>query len=84
MNSPSTKPRRRRALVVLLSVSAALLLASWLALESSPKPCNVDDFTGCSSLGAVAVLGFLVLLPVSIGLALILALAWVGDLLRRR
>ena len=78
------KPRRSRGLVVLFAVSTALLLVSWLVLDSSPKPCNVDDFTACSSLGEVAVFGFIVLIPVSIGLALILVLAWVGDLLRRR
>ena len=78
------RPGRRRGLVVLFAVAAALLLGSWLVLESESKPCNPDDFTGCSALGEVAVIGFLVLIPITIGLALILMLNWVADLLRRR
>ena len=88
-NSPKVmghnpQPRRRRGLVVAFSISAVLLLGSWVVLESSPKPCNADDFTGCSTLGEVAVVGFLVLIPITIGLALILVLNWVADQLRGR
>jgi hypothetical protein len=79
-----TQPRRRRGLIVLFSFSAALLLGSWLVLDSGPKPCNPDDFTGCSALGEVALWGFFILIPVTIGFALILLLNWVADQFRRR
>lgn len=78
------QPRRRRGLIVVFCVFVALSIADWLIFESSPKPCNVDDFTGCSALGEAAVFGFLFLIPITIGLALILVLVYVGDLLRRR
>jgi len=77
------QPRRRRPLVVLFFISAALVLASWLVLESGPKPCNPDDLTGCSAIGEVALGGFFLSIPLTIGFGLILFLNWVTDLLRR-
>lgn len=77
------QPRGRRVLVVLFCVFVAPSIADWLILERSPKPCNVDDFTACSSLGEAAVFGFLFVIPITLALALILLLLWVGDLLRR-
>ena len=82
MKTPS-RHARYRGLTVLLCAAAALLLGAWLALETGPKPCNVDDFTGCSAVGELAVFAFIFLLPVTAGLALVLGLPWVRDLLRR-
>ena len=76
--------RRRRGVIILFSISAGLLALSWLILDSSPKPCNADDFTGCSALGEIAVVGFIVMIPITIGLALILLLNWLADLIRQR
>jgi hypothetical protein len=78
------QPRGRRGLIVVFCVSLGLSIADWLILESSQKPCNPNDFTGCSPLGEAAVFGFLFLIPITIGLALILALTYARDLLRRR
>ena len=77
------QPRKRRGLIVVFCVSLALSIADWLVLEGSRKPCNPNDFTGCSPLGEAAVFAFLFLIPITIRLALILALLYVADLLRR-
>ena len=79
----ASQRRSTRALTVLFCAAGALLLAAWLALETGPKPCNVDDFTGCSAVGELAVFAFILLLPVTVGVALVLGLPWVRDLLRR-
>ena len=75
---------RRRVLLVSFGVVATLAVASWLILENGRKPCNVDDFTGCSAVGEVAVYGFIFLGPLAITLGLVLVLLWLGDLLQRR
>jgi hypothetical protein len=60
-----------------------VFLASWLVLDSGPKPCNPDDFNGCSAIGEVALGGFFLSIPLTIGFGLLLLLNWVADLLRR-
>ena len=76
-------PRRGlRPLVIALVASATGLLAALLVLDNQSGPCNVDDFTGCSSAGEIAVFAFLFLIPTTAALGLILAILLAARLFR--
>ena len=79
------KPQRsRRSLQVALVACAIGALATLLVLDNQSGPCNVDDFTGCSSVGEMAVFAFLFLIPTTAALGLILAIVLVADFFRPR
>ena len=73
-----------RAVGLLLALCAACTMATWLVLNEQSGPCNVDDFTGCSALGEIAVFAFLVLVPATAALALIAAVVFVAQRLRSK
>ena len=71
-----------RTLRFLFATCAISALAALLVLDNQSGPCNVDDFTGCSSAGEVAVFAFLFLIPTTAALGLILAILFVAQLFR--
>ena len=71
-----------RSLISLFLALAIGTLAALLVLDSQSGPCNVDDFTGCSAAGEIAVFAFLFLIPTTAALGLILVIVLVARLLR--
>jgi hypothetical protein len=71
-----------RSLIGVLVACAVGTLAALLVLDSQSGPCNVDDFTGCSAVGEIAVFASLFLIPTTAALGLILAIVLVARLLR--
>lgn len=76
------RQRGRRWLVIGLVASALGALVALLVLDGQSGPCNVDDFTGCSSAGETAVFAFLFLIPTTAAFGLILAIMFVARVFR--
>jgi hypothetical protein len=75
---------KRRSLVVTFVVSAVGALGAQLFLDGQSGPCNVDDFTGCSPAGELVVFAFIILVPATAALALILVMLFLASLFRSR
>ena len=76
--------RARRSLVFVFLACAVGVVAALLVLDGQSGPCNVDDFTGCSAAGELAVFASLFLLPATAALALILVILFLAQQLRSR
>ena len=80
--SATHKPRGEKWLAVSFGASAGLWLFAQVVVENQAGPCNVDDLTGCSAFGEVAVIAWIVLMPTAVVLGLMAGLLYLNRWLR--